>query len=142
MDRLSQEVAGSGKISAFYTEESTQSDRLCLSRVAGSILPSHYVQRLGYGRIPSGNVGGGTINDGVFANIAAKPSRPVTARDADNNVFIVPENSQALPPPSYAAASLDTVPPYYETTIHVPASANDIPGEVIIDNLPTGTLFR
>ena len=43
-------------------------------------------------------------------------------------------------PPSYAQAQADAVPPYWETTIHAPSAANT-PGDVIIDSLPTGSLF-
>ncbi len=43
-------------------------------------------------------------------------------------------------PPSYAQAQADAVPPYWETTIHAPLSANTA-GDVIIDSLPTGSLF-
>lgn len=32
------------------------------------------------------------------------------------------------------------MPPYWETTIHAPSSAN-IPGEIIIDSIPTGSIF-
>ena len=43
-------------------------------------------------------------------------------------------------PPSYAQAQADAVPSYWETTIHAPSAANT-PGDVIIDSLPTGSLF-
>ena len=48
-----------------------------LRRTAASVLPTHYVERLGLGSSdrPQGPVGGGTANDGVFANVTAKPSR-------------------------------------------------------------------
>jgi hypothetical protein len=41
---------------------------------------------------------------------------------------------------SYAVAQLDAVPPYWETTI-VTSSASTANGEIIIDNLPTGSMF-
>ncbi|KAI0650689.1 hypothetical protein C8Q79DRAFT_998480 [Trametes meyenii] len=110
-------------------------------RTAQSILPSHYVQRLGLagaGR-PHGPVGGGTANDGVFANVTAKPSRGIRVQDGDE-VYIVPEEVQKEVPPSYAQAQADAVPPYWETTIHAPSAANTA-GDVIIDSLPTGSLF-
>lgn len=51
------------------------------TRVA-AVLPSHYVQRLGLGpRRPQGAVGGGLNNDGVFANVTAKPTRPRVIQD-------------------------------------------------------------
>jgi hypothetical protein len=53
---------------------------------------------------------------------------------------MVPEDAQNEAPPSYASAQADAVPPYWETTVHAPFSP-DSPGDMIIDNLPTGTLF-
>ena len=53
-----------------------------LRRTAASVLPSHYVQRLGLGSSRlQGPVGGGTTNDGVFANVTAKPSRQVRIQE-------------------------------------------------------------
>jgi hypothetical protein len=51
-------------------------------RTARTVLPSSLVERfhLDHERIPT-VVGGGTGNDGVFANVTAKPSRPVQLRD-------------------------------------------------------------
>jgi len=83
-----------------------------------------------------GVVGGGTNNDGVFANVTAKPSRPVQLR-GDDDTYLVPEDSQKDAPPSYASAQADAVPPYWETTVHAPSS----PDDMIIDHLPTGSVF-
>ena len=52
----------------------------------------------------------------------------------------MPEDAQNEAPPSYAAAQADAVPPYWETTIHAPF-ASDAIGEMIVDSLPTGSLF-
>jgi hypothetical protein len=51
-------------------------------RTARAVLPSSLAQRfhLDHEPIPT-VVGGGTNNDGVFANVTAKPSRPVQLRD-------------------------------------------------------------
>lgn len=51
-------------------------------RTARTVLPSSVTQRfhLDHDAIPT-VVGGGTNNDGVFANVTAKPSRPVQVRD-------------------------------------------------------------
>ncbi|KAF8461072.1 hypothetical protein BDZ91DRAFT_772929 [Kalaharituber pfeilii] len=69
---------------------------------------------------PSGRrIGNG--NDGVFANISAKPS--------------VEEEEQL---PSYEQAAADPPPPFWETTIMAPGMAGD---EVFIDGLPVGTFF-
>lgn len=40
----------------------------------------------------------------------------------------------------YASAQADAVPPYWETTIHAPTGFSS-PGEVMVDGLPTGSLF-
>lgn len=89
-------------------------------------------------RLPGGAVGGGSNNDGVFSNVAAKPSAPVRVQDGDDT-FLVPEDSRAEAPPSYTSAQADAVPPYWETTIHVPFGTDS--SDLIIDSLPTGTLF-
>lgn len=52
----------------------------------------------------------------------------------------MPEDTQAEAPPSYASAQADSVPPYWETTVHAPFSPDSI-GEMIIDALPTGSVF-
>jgi hypothetical protein len=51
-------------------------------KTARAVLPSSLAQRfhLYHEPIPT-VVGGGTGNDGVFANVTAKPSRPVRVRD-------------------------------------------------------------
>lgn len=104
------------------------------------LLPSYYVRRLGFGsQLPVGAVGGGINNDGVFANVTAKPSRPVRITEGDDT-YIVPEDSRAEAPPSYAAAQADAVPPYWETTVHAPFPGDSV-GDMIIDSLPTGSLF-
>lgn len=98
-------------------------------RAVGALLPTHYV------RVPtesqSGLRGGG--NDGVFANVSAKPQRARTMRTADGDIYMVPEDSsqkEAPPvscllsshcnrpddPQSYADAQSDSSPPYWETT--------------------------
>ncbi|KAJ5190413.1 uncharacterized protein N7498_009398 [Penicillium cinerascens] len=62
-------------------------------------------------------------NDGVFANLAAKPERG--------------EKNEDLPP-SYEEAAADATPPYWETTIVAPGIASD---EVYVDGLPVGSAF-
>ncbi|KIP08358.1 hypothetical protein PHLGIDRAFT_18960 [Phlebiopsis gigantea 11061_1 CR5-6] len=105
-----------------------------------SVLPQSITERLGMGAAHvNGVVGGGTDNDGVFANVTAKPSRPIRIMEGDNT-YLVPEESQKDAPPSYASAQADAVPPYWETTIHAPSSGSG-PGDVMIDSLPTGSLF-
>ncbi|KAJ6099533.1 hypothetical protein N7467_001068 [Penicillium canescens] len=62
-------------------------------------------------------------NDGVFANLAAKPERG--------------EKNEDLPP-SYEEAAADATPPYWETTIVAPGISSD---EVFVDGLPVGSVF-
>ncbi|KAJ7765001.1 hypothetical protein DFH07DRAFT_370765 [Mycena maculata] len=106
------------------------------NRTAAAILPSHYVQRLGLGSSPQVI---GNNNDGVFANVTAKPTAPVRIQDGDST-YLVPEDTRAEPPPSYASAQADAVPQYWETTVHAPF-APGIAGEMIIDSLPSGSVF-
>lgn len=76
--------------------------------------------------------------------IPARANPPFVPSDGDDSIYLAPEETQKESPPSYAAAQADAVPPYWETTtIHLPsgASASSIPGEMIIEGLPTGTLF-
>ncbi|EOD52270.1 metal homeostatis protein bsd2 [Neofusicoccum parvum] len=74
--------------------------------------------------VPGGRVvGGGSGNDGVFANLSAKPSR---------------EDDVEEKPPSYEQAAADATPPYWETTILAPGLHTD---EVFVDGLPVGSVF-
>jgi len=105
-------------------------------RTARAILPSHYIQRFGLGSNPQVI---GNNNDGVWANVTAKPTAPVRIQDGDST-YLVPEDTRAEPPPSYASAQADAVPQYWETTVHAPF-APGVAGEMIIDSLPSGSLF-
>ncbi|KAL2039495.1 hypothetical protein N7G274_007767 [Stereocaulon virgatum] len=64
-------------------------------------------------------------NDGVFANLNAKPERGEKLEEQ---------------PPSYEAAAADATPPYWETTILAPGHLNSS-DEVYVDGLPVGSLF-
>lgn len=55
-------------------------------------------------------------------------------------MYIVPEETRPEAPPSYASAQADAVPPYWETTIHAPFASDSI-GDMVVDNLPTGSVF-
>lgn len=79
-------------------------------RTVGAILPSHYV------RVPTADgdsssnggrvVGGGTNNDGVFSNVAAKPSTAMRSLVTDDgDVRYVPETQVAEAPPVRYLAS-------------------------------------
>jgi hypothetical protein len=84
----------------------------------------------------------GSRNDGVFANVTAKPSAPTTVVQNEDGTYVVPEETRQEAPPSYASAQADAVPPYWETTVHAPFSPDNFGmGDMIIDSLPTGSLF-
>ncbi|PWY88492.1 hypothetical protein BO70DRAFT_359943 [Aspergillus heteromorphus CBS 117.55] len=82
-----------------------------------TLLPSFNTPGSGAGRVIS------NANDGVFANLAAKPERG--------------EKNEDLPP-SYEEAAADATPPYWETTILAPGISSD---EVFVDGLPVGSIF-
>ncbi|KAK7454626.1 hypothetical protein VKT23_011379 [Stygiomarasmius scandens] len=110
-------------------------------RVVGAVLPTHYVQ------VPtSSHVPRPVENDGVFANVMAKP-QPAQAiqtidQDGNINVHLVPEDTaQKEAPPSYAAAQADAVPPYWETTVHAPADPDSPGSSMYIDDLPSGPVW-
>lgn len=68
-------------------------------KAVGSILPTHY-QTLPTESPTPRVVGGGIQNDGVFANVMAKPvisARTIT--DDDGSVFLAPETTQSQAPP-------------------------------------------
>ncbi|EKM58235.1 uncharacterized protein PHACADRAFT_252409 [Phanerochaete carnosa HHB-10118-sp] len=106
-------------------------------RMAGALLPQHY-QRLPIDAASQRAVGGGMDNDGVFANVMAKPSRAVQVRNDDGSIYMVPEEAQNQAPPSYNEAQADAVPPYWETTI---TSSLDPNADMIVDDLPTGAWY-
>jgi hypothetical protein len=66
-------------------------------RALGGILPTYYAP------VPatdsSVRVGGGVENDGVFANVMAKPGRARTVRADNGEVHVVPEDSTREAPP-------------------------------------------
>jgi len=123
-----------GLVPEFSVDSVSRGPRLgWFKRAATSVLPTHYVQRLGI----SDRAVVGNNNDGVFANVTAKPTAPVRIQDGDST-YIVPEEVRAEAPPSYASAQADAVPQYYE--VHAPFAPGTA-GEMIIDALPSGTLF-
>ncbi|KAI5291154.1 hypothetical protein KEM54_006102 [Ascosphaera aggregata] len=84
-----------------------------------------------FSRSPAGNIagrvmGGGSTNDGVFANLSAKPERGNEREKAEDL------------PPTYEQAAADATPPYWETTIIAPGLTGD---EVYVDGLPVGSIF-
>ncbi|KAK5018807.1 metal homeostatis protein bsd2 [Cryomyces antarcticus] len=67
--------------------------------------------------------GGSMANDGVFANLSAKPTRGEELEEK---------------PPTYEQAAADATPPYWETTILAPGMSSD---DVFVDGLPVGSVF-
>ncbi|KAF9580533.1 hypothetical protein BGW38_002791 [Lunasporangiospora selenospora] len=67
----------------------------------------------------------GAPNDGVFANLAAKPR-------------VEKPFQEELPPP-YKSAALDVAPAYYESTIMANGFMDE--DDVLVDGLPVGGLF-
>jgi len=109
-------------------------------RAVGAILPTHYARLPGSDPAASGVRGGGIENDGVFANVTAKPQRARTMRTEDGSTYFVPEEENLKePPPSYASAQAEeSVPPYWETTVHAPGMDGS---DMIIDDLPSGSVW-
>ncbi|KAF2470346.1 uncharacterized protein BDR25DRAFT_287228 [Lindgomyces ingoldianus] len=70
-----------------------------------------------------GRIYGGGQNDGVWANLSAKPTR---GEDVEEK------------PPTYEQAAADATPPYWETTILAPGMVGD---EVFVEGLPVGSVF-
>jgi hypothetical protein len=66
-------------------------------RALGGLLPTHYAP------VPATDsgvrVGGGVENDGVFANVMAKPVKARTVRTENGEVHIVPEDTSRDAPP-------------------------------------------
>jgi len=73
-----------------------------------------------------GRIYGGGQNDGVFANLSAKPTR---GEDLEEK------------PPTYEQAALDATPPYWETTIMTPGGPFADSNAVYIEGLPVGSVF-
>jgi hypothetical protein len=67
----------------------------------------------------------------------AKPVSSARTAINEDSVFLAPETTQSQTPPSYAEAQSDAVPQYWETTVVAPSD----PGEMIIDDLPTGSVL-
>lgn len=65
-------------------------------RALGGLLPTHYAP------VPTDaavRLGGGADNDGVFANVMAKPGRSRAVRTESGDIHMVPEDSSVDAPP-------------------------------------------
>ncbi|KAG9317440.1 hypothetical protein JVU11DRAFT_1640 [Chiua virens] len=119
---------------------------------ATAFLPVRFISQFDQSR-SSGRtriMGGGAGNDGVFSNVSAKPTTSGTRVQEGDSIYIVPEESSSAAPPSYAAAQADAAPPYHTSLVLLPPSSlydtnafsgPPTQGSVIVDSLPTGTLF-
>ena len=62
--------------------------RMWFQRAAATLLPSSLLSSVGLAPSrPSGPIGGGSNNDGVFANVSAKPSVPGRVQDGLQLIF-------------------------------------------------------
>lgn len=78
-------------------------------RTFGALLPQHYQPISG-----DRPRGGGTDNDGVFANVTAKPAPPVSVVSDNGDVYMVPEEtSQEAPPVRYSLTPMHRNPVTY-----------------------------
>jgi hypothetical protein len=93
-------------------------------RAVGAILPTHYSQLPNQDDEADGQtntrsrrlVGGGMENDGVFANVTAKPvgSRARTVTGEDGSIYVVPEETQSeAPPVSRASIIIHSLTPQF-----------------------------
>ena len=83
-----------------------------------------------------------SANDGVFANLNAKPERGEKLEDhppvRSSTLGSSPHYANWHISKTYEQAAADATPPYWETTILTPGRASD---EVYVDGLPVGSLF-
>ncbi|KZW04108.1 hypothetical protein EXIGLDRAFT_758409 [Exidia glandulosa HHB12029] len=84
----------------------------------------------------------GRGNDGVFGNVVAKPSVPGAVHPEDDaDVHVAPEVARSDAPPTYYSAMADPAPAYWAETVHADAPSINMPGELIVDDLPTGSIM-
>ncbi|KAG8820230.1 hypothetical protein FRC19_009035 [Serendipita sp. 401] len=94
---------------------------------------------------PGKRVGGGTDNDGVFANLSSRPIRTESSQanapaasdglDGDERNY-APEYATADVPPTYRAALADNAPPYWENTV-----LTTVGDDFLVDSIPTGSIY-
>lgn len=102
-----------------------------------------YPPAAGAGRTAPGGrtYGGGQRNDGVFANLTAKPDGH--RRLGQTGDYVGGEDAYGDKdevPPSYDVAAQDSAPPYWETTIIAPTGMYG-PDDVLVDGMPVGNFF-
>ncbi|KAI5480005.1 metal homeostatis protein bsd2 [Pseudohyphozyma bogoriensis] len=83
-------------------------------------------------------VGGGQGNDGVFANLSAKPDGVGSGGEYVGGDDYGGDKDEPLP--AYEIAALDQTPPYWETTVITPQGLLG-PDDICVDGLPVGNVF-
>jgi len=125
-DRTLEEAFGSPSDDEDDENETTDQQerrRLVQRQDTASTVQTRVIQYPAFAPTTSRLYGTGRANDGVFANLSAKPSQ---TDEADEK------------PPSYEQAAADSAPPYWETTVLAPGLFSD---EVYVDGLPVGSVF-
>lgn len=91
---------------------------------------------------------GGGSNDGVFANITAKPRAGEDAEEkppvsnTPSRLHALPSFTSPLTPfQTYEQAAADATPPYWETTVLSPYAHSGNPDDVFVDGLLVGSFF-
>ena len=91
-------IPASPTITPLSSGQTTRRFTSFFRRAVGSLLPTHYQILPTDSPIPR-LVGGGTQNDGVFANVMAKPVPTTRVVDPDGTLFLAPETVQSQAPP-------------------------------------------
>lgn len=120
-----QPLEGYSSSAATLTSDSSTAPPPSSPSGGSSVRTANRPQRGLLSYLPWANRGSGHLttanqNDGVFANLSAKPETDKPSEDF---------------PPTYEEAALDQTPPYWETTIMAPGFAD----EVFIEGLPVGS---
>jgi hypothetical protein len=123
------------------------------SNIVGMRIPGALYTTVSREQVLPTRVGGGTVEDGVFSNLNAKPDRPRVDRDPNDRGDDDDIADNTLPP-NYETAAADCAPPYWETTFFpgahslvsnsstwTPESENAGPvHSLVIDELPIGSI--
>ena len=91
-------IPSSPVVTPFRSGQSTGRFTTFFRKAVGSVLPTHY-QTLPTESPSPRIVGGGIQNDGVFANVMAKPVRAARPVTNDGSVFLAPETVLSQAPP-------------------------------------------
>ncbi|WFD33199.1 hypothetical protein MCUN1_000012 [Malassezia cuniculi] len=124
------------------------------AQLVGMRIPSARYTSIGERRTLPRRVGGGTIEDGVFSNLNAKPDQSRANRDPNDRGDDDDLADDTLPP-NYETAAADCAPPYWETGMFpgphplvadaqswTPESENAGPvPSLVIDELPIGSII-